>query len=335
MDGAGGSATLADLLMRCIEVVDGSLPEEVLDPWLQAWEADPAGTLFQHPAWCAANLPSVEGQPLIVSGPTATLPLRIEDGVLRFLPDPSVSDLAGPVGPVDREQAAKDMVAALEDLPWTSADLDGLFEEDGWLKPLHDAAESRGWKSTFDAVAVSPAIRLEGDFERYLADLDSKQRHEVRRKGRRLTRELGEWTTRLTDAATLQADLDSFFALHRMAAGDKGSFMTPEHEALFRRVAQATLDLGMLRSSWLETSEGHGLASVFSFKVRDRWLVWNSAFDPEYRNLSVGMVAMAEQIRLACEQGSRIFDLLRGDEEYKYRLGASDVAVFALRWERG
>ncbi|MFP5224447.1 MAG: GNAT family N-acetyltransferase [Actinomycetota bacterium] len=320
--------------MRCTEVVDGSFPEEVLAAWLEAWEADPAASLFQHPAWCAANLPSVQGSALVVGDRTAVLPVRLDDATLRFLPDPSVSDLAGPVGGADRDQAAKDMIAALEEIPWTSADLDGLLEEDGWLKPLHHAAESRGWKSRVEPVAVSPAIRLDGDFDAYLASLDSKQRHEVRRKARRLTREIGEWTTRLSDADSLDRDLEAFFALHRLAAGDKGSFMTPDHEDLFRRVAEATLGLGMLRLSWLEDHDGRGLASVFSFLVRDRWLVWNSAFDPEYRNLSVGMVAMAEQIRLACQAGARSFDLLRGDEEYKYRLGASDVAVFALRWER-
>jgi CelD/BcsL family acetyltransferase involved in cellulose biosynthesis len=46
------------------------------------------------------------------------------------------------------------------------------------------------------------------------------------------------------------------------------------------------------------------------------------------------MVLMAETIRLATEEGCTVVDLLRGDEPYKYRFGATDTEVLELRFAR-
>jgi CelD/BcsL family acetyltransferase involved in cellulose biosynthesis len=43
---------------------------------------------------------------------------------------------------------------------------------------------------------------------------------------------------------------------------------------------------------------------------------------------------MGETIRLAAEEGCSTFDMLRGDEPYKYRFGATDVPLIRLLLER-
>ena len=317
--------------------VDQLAPSHLLDPevlrrWQDAWDRDPDATLFHHPLWTEASVPA-SVHPIFVEAGRSVLAARITpDGVLRFLTDANVTDVAAPIGD---HADAPGLVAALADLDgWSSADLDG-FIGTGWLTPMSEAAAARGWTTSIEQVATSPWIALTGTFDEYLAGIESKQRHEIRRKGRRLERELAPWQTRLTDAATLTDDVDAFVAMHRLAAGDKGSFMTDAHEALFRRVAAVMLEHGWLRINWVETIEGVRLAAVWSFSVRGRWLVWNSAFDPAHRELSAGMIAMAEAIRLACEERCSAFDLLRGDEGYKYRFGAVDEPVHALRITRG
>lgn len=317
--------------------VDQLAPLHLLDPealqrWTAAWERDPDATLFEHPLWTEVSV-SGPVEPTIVEHGSSVLAIRVgADGVLRFLTDANVTDLAAPVGdPVDADGLIADL-ASIEG--WTRADLDGLTGE-RWLVPLEAAMRARGWQVERAEVATTPWIALTGSFDDYLDAVGSKQRHEIRRKARRLERELAPWASRLTTLETRDDDVDAFVALHRLAEGDKGAFMTAEHEALFRRVAAAMLERGWLRLSWVETLEGQRLAAVWSFKVRDRWLVWNSAFDPAHRELSVGMIAIAEAIRLACEERCSVFDLLRGDEPYKYRFGAVDEPVFALRAQRG
>lgn len=304
------------------------LDPEVFRRWESAWERDPEATLFEHPLWIEVSVPAEVG-PVILEAGTSVLAARVgPDGVLRFLTDANVTDVAAPVGdPVD----AVALIGLLAEVGgWRTAELDG-FAGQRWLAPVVDAMRAHGWSVTVDDVATSPWIALSGSFDDYLGAIESKQRHEIRRKGRRLERDLAPWATRVTDAASLDADLDAFVAMHRLAEGDKGSFMTAEHEALFRRVASATLERDWLRLSWLETIDGERLAAVWSFAQRGRWLVWNSAFDPARRDLSVGMIAMAEAIRLACEERCTVFDLLRGDEAYKYRLGAVDAPIRVVR----
>jgi CelD/BcsL family acetyltransferase involved in cellulose biosynthesis len=307
------------------------LDPEVEKRWEEDWMQDPAANIFQHPLWTKLSV-AREVEPIFVNVDGAMLAARIDaQGTLRFLTDANVTDFAAPVGD---PHAATALVNQLDQLAgWEHADLDG-FLGDRWLSPLTAAVAARGWHPAAVEVATSPSVKLPGSFDDYLASIPSKQRHEIRRKARRLERDLAPWRTRLTSPESLQDDLDAFVAMHRLSEGDKGAFMTPEHEALFRRVGAATLDKGWLRLSWLETNDGERLAAVWSFSLRDHWLVWNSAFDPAHRELSAGMVAMGEAIRLACEERCTVFDLLRGDEPYKYRFGAQDAPVRALRFSR-
>lgn len=331
----GGSATLLRSVRR-FPIADGVLDEEAARDWESLWLADPDASIFEHPIWADASVPDT-GPGELILGDGFAVAIRVDSmgkggRTLRFLTDPHVTDYAAPVGP-DGPTVAGRVLAALSELEWQDADLDGV--PPAWAGALVAAAEGLHIAAKREPVAVAPRIVLDDGFEGYLEQIGSKQRHEVRRKGRRLERELGPWRTRLTDQATLSEDLDAFVALHRRSIGSKAGFMTPGHEAFFRRVAAATLERGWLRLTWLETAAGARLATVFSFSLRDRWLVWNSAFDPDHGALSVGMIAMGEAIRLACEDRCRVFDLLRGDEAYKYRLGATDAVVEAVRLERG
>ena len=53
------------------------------------------------------------------------------------------------------------------------------------LAVLQGAAEQRGWRYSQETLQPCPEIPLPGDWETYLAGIDKKQRHEIRRKMRR------------------------------------------------------------------------------------------------------------------------------------------------------
>jgi CelD/BcsL family acetyltransferase involved in cellulose biosynthesis len=64
-------------------------------------------------------------------------------------------------------------------------------------------------------------------------------------------------------------------------------------------------------------------------------LVYNSGLLPEeYGHLSLGIVLLCYNIRHAIENKRKVFDFLRGNEVYKYRMGAKDNPVFMLRAAR-
>ena len=257
------------------------------------------------------------------------------DGTLRFLGNAEITDYLGPIAvPGDRDRFAGAIVRAVADDPaWTSADLMGLADDLAWPDALARAAKDVGLTVEREQHDVCPRIRLSGSFDDYLASLPSKLRHEIRRKARRLAREAGEYQIRLSTPETLDDDLGTFFAMHRSQEGPKGKFMVDEMTEVFTRLAHGFAARGWLRLAWLDI-DGESLAATLSFSERGDWFVYNSTYDHAKRELGPGMVLMGETVRLATEEGCRLFDLLRGDEPYKYRFGASDVGLSRLVFRR-
>jgi predicted N-acyltransferase len=68
---------------------------------------------------------------------------------------------------------------------WQLLDWHNLPEASPTLPALQTEAEKRGWVFRQDRTYHVPSIPLTGDFETYLAGIDKKQRHEIRRKMRR------------------------------------------------------------------------------------------------------------------------------------------------------
>lgn len=319
----------------------GSLTD-IAPEWALLWEADPSSTLFHRPEFALAWIPvsSPAARPVLIEvrdgdDLAGLLTIAVDhDGVLRFLLDPEVTDYLGPISrPEMREVVAESAFEAAATIPgWIEAEFEALDADSGWVEVLSRAAKAAGFEVQEEPMDVSPRVRLGGGFEAYLAGLNGKLRHEIRRKARRLERE-HEYSIRLSDAATLDADLEAFFRMHRASDGPKGHFMHEGSAGLFTRIASDFLRGGWLRLVWLE-SAGAPLAAVFGFSARGTWSVYNSAYDHRHRDLSPGMVVMGEAIRLAAEEGCHTFDLLRGSEPYKYRFGATDVSVRRLRARR-
>jgi CelD/BcsL family acetyltransferase involved in cellulose biosynthesis len=180
---------------------------------------------------------------------------------------------------------------------------------------------------------VCPIIALPGDFETYLASLDSKQRRELSRKLRRA--EAADVTTTIVGPADdLAAEVDSFLDLMQYSTFEKRDWLNAGRRALFHDVARTALDASTLQLMFTSV-EGRRAAALFNFDYKDRIWVYNSGLDPTvFAALSPGVVLTATAIERAIELGRKEFDFLRGDEEYKYRFGAVDSQIFRLRVTR-
>ncbi len=187
---------------------------------------------------------------------------------------------------------------------------------------------------------VSPAIILprpdddsepavQAAWDAYLGSLDKKERHEIRRKIRRVEREAPDAAIRFADgAAGLDADVERFVILHRNSRSDKHAFMSDEMQAYFRAIARVLAGRGWLQLSFLEVG-GEAVASYFCFDYGNDILVYNSGYDPTgVPQLSPGWVLLAQLIEHAIRLGRRRFDFLQGNEDYKYRFGGVDAPVY-------
>jgi CelD/BcsL family acetyltransferase involved in cellulose biosynthesis len=200
--------------------------------------------------------------------------------------------------------------------------LEFVSEESGTLDAMSPVLSAAGYEVQIDRLVTAPRVNLPDGFEHYMQDLDKKDRHELRRKLRRL--ETGRRVEyRVADETERAAALDRFVALHRRSRGEKAEFMTEETERFFRDVAKTLAAQGWLRLGVLNV-DGEDAAVLFGFAYEGTLALYNAAYDPALASLSVGIACHAYSIRSAIEEGLRGYDFLRGDERYKYDLGAMD-----------
>lgn len=306
--------------------------------WTPLVDQDPEATVFHTPRFLELYREGFGAAYLQVAmvrrdeRPVAAAALDLRDGVLTWLGGFDVTDYMGPVGsPEHRRWAARELmeaIAARRD--WSRADLAGMPTKGKWLAALAEAADGVGLPAVVEPSEVAPFVRLPDSYEDYLAELEAKLRHEIRRKDRRLR--AAHPDVRLVDSTpeTIGGDLDRFVELHRGSRGEKGRFMLRGMELFFRRLASALLEEGTFRLSFLET-QGVKIAGAVGFRWRDRFLLYNSAYDHAYAGVAPGMVLVAELIRSAIEEGRRGLDMLKGDLPYKYRFGARARSVSRLR----
>ena len=195
---------------------------------------------------------------------------------------------------------------------------------------LRDQLVEQGLSVDMDEIETCPAIALPADWEAYLGLLRSKDRHEMRRKIRRATSTAHLEYMVTDDVAQLDADLDTFFGLHRLSRehGKRG-FMTEEKAAFFRAMAHRLWPQGWLELAFLQ-ADGVVVAGLCCFTYGTTYAAYNAGYHPDYGQLSAGIVLFANRIHSAIARGFTCFDFLRGDEPYKYRFGATDWPLYQL-----
>lgn len=171
---------------------------------------------------------------------------------------------------------------------------------------------------------VCPVAILCSSWDGYLQMLSKKQRHEIRRKLRR-SQEGVEWEFRsVASEEDLDRDMPVFFRLHELSGREKARFMTADMREYFCAMAREMLRQGVLRLSVFRR-DGVDIAATMSFLYRERFLLYNSGYDPEYAAHSPGIASVAHAIQSAIEEQAVAFDFLSGDEPYKYQFGATNT----------
>lgn len=214
--------------------------------------------------------------------------------------------------------------------PWQVLDLYNILESSPTLPALESAAKQLGWHYHEECLQHSPFIPLPGDWETYLAGINKKQRHEIRRKLRRLE-ESGvpyRWYI-VQDEKELDREINAFLALMALDA-EKQAFLTEVMRSQMRSAIWAAFRAGWLQLVFLEI-EGEKAAGYLNFDYGNQIWVYNSGMDNRFNAYSPGWVLLSYLLQWANEHGRTAFDFMRGNEEYKYRFGAVDRFVLRIR----
>jgi CelD/BcsL family acetyltransferase involved in cellulose biosynthesis len=305
------------------------LRNEYLSAW---WEGLGGGE------WEAGDLFVVTGRNaegvLLGIAPLFCVPQRDGKPVLMLLGSIEISDYLDVIAHPDAlADFTRELLCFLDQQgpsPNMILDLYNLPEWSPTLPALAAAAAALGWSFTKEPLQPCPYIQLPGDWETYLVGIDKKQRHEIRRKMRRA----GEYHLpvhcyMVKDSNTLDEEVEGLFSL--MAKDqEKAQFLTQAMRAQMSRIIQLAYDQGWLQLAFIEVG-GEKAAAYLNLDYGDQIWVYNSGYDPQYREISPGWVLLGYLLKWANENNRRIFDFMRGDEEYKYRFGAVDRWVVRVQ----
>lgn len=233
------------------------------------------------------------------------------------------------VRPGGEEDFYRTLLEALGGWEWDRLELDSLIEDSPTLAHLPEMARGLGYGVAVEYEDVTSGVGLPSDWERYLGLLSKKDRHELRRKQRRLEANT-EWRGYgLRAPEEVMGAFDDFLALMRMSRADKEDYMTPEREGFFRAMARRMAELDRLRLFFMEI-EGRRAAASLCFDYGGARLLYNSGYDPEFSYYSAGLLLHAMGVRDAIESGLGYFDFLRGPEPYKAHLGGRQRSLYRM-----
>jgi len=226
-----------------------------------------------------------------------------------------------------------DFLAANEEIAWTSLEWFNVPEASASLAMLQSETEKRGWNFKLEPFRPVVSVPLTGDFDTYLAGIDKKQRHEIRRKMRRAA-EYGlpvRWYI-LEDENRLERDMEEF--LNLMARDEeKAFFLNPIMREQMMLTARAAWKAGWLQLAFLEV-DGKKAAGYLNFDYQNRILVYNSGLDQQFLELSPGWVLLGHLLQWANEHKRTVFDFMRGDEDYKFKFGGNQRFVMHVQVKR-
>ncbi len=183
-----------------------------------------------------------------------------------------------------------------------------------------------------------PVVSLrEGSFDAWLAGRSAKFRSSMRRLERLFEGEGG--TVRLSTAATLRADVESFVRLHAMRWERRGDSRLT---ALGERLRETLLDVGRvlldeelqqlthpgkrLRLRIMEVG-GEAVCADISIAAGGQIVGFNMGWDERFKRLSAPLLALLDEIRHGFAFGDRCFELGWGGNAYKLRFANGDTPV--------
>ncbi len=192
-------------------------------------------------------------------------------------------------------------------------------------------ATNRTRTATVTVEDPAPAIDLKNitTIDEHLERIDKKDRHEIRRKVRR-----GEGAgVTISVKAHPADDLAEFIKLHRARWGHHGLFTEDEKGArdeafmreLFARAPEDLITIAVARNS-----EFGAFAAGLFLRDATGLRYWNAGGELAARALSPGILLFAHGLQMAINERKVTFDFLRGNENYKYEVGAANVDVLMI-----
>ncbi len=260
-------------------------------------------------------------------------PFMMKNKTLRFIASQEVSDYCDVITPEERRREFYENL--LDYLKTNYSDvakieLMNIKSSSPTLSFLPSLAPEHGFSASCTEAEVAPLLELPSSYEDYMKGLSKKNRHELRRKLKRIESLEEVRITKVTDTRELRSSLETFIALHKEGSPSKEKFWGKKGMSDFFQEIASRLAL----QKWVELNflfyEDRIMAALLNFSYLDQVLFYNVAFNKDYARYSPGLFLFNHCIKQVMSEGKRKADFLRGREKYKYYFGAEDSKIFRL-----
>ncbi|HLM02926.1 MAG TPA: GNAT family N-acetyltransferase [Pyrinomonadaceae bacterium] len=193
---------------------------------------------------------------------------------------------------------------------------------------------TRRFRRNVQTTAVCPQIDLGGGWDAVLKS--SRRASNFKRRLKQLEKMPGFEFRAVTAPAEAVAAFERFYRLHENRwAKDGGSELSghPRLVSFQRDLVEALAGAGLLRFEELWV-EGECRASVYGLDDGRAFYYYNSGYDLDWSNYSVGLVLIGLSVKSAVARGRALYDFLRGDETYKFDWANNQAQLVTLDFSR-
>jgi CelD/BcsL family acetyltransferase involved in cellulose biosynthesis len=203
---------------------------------------------------------------------------------------------------------------------WDIAELDDLHPDSALIKAL--GARLGGQVALEEGARIS-YVELPETWDGYLAKLSSNRRWKLRR-GRKKLHEHKPYRFHLVRSAD---ELERFYPelvrLHHDRwehRSEDFGFSTDGYVGFHRDVMAAMLEADCLRLMLLIGEDETVMAANYCYRWRGGFYFFQGGFARDYERFRIGEVLMGHAIEQAIGEGMQVFDMLRGEHDYKKSL---------------
>ncbi len=218
-----------------------------------------------------------------------------------------------------------------QDKNWDVCSLELLQQQSQSAAWLSRIAQAAGWHVASEK-APNFIVDLPKTWDDYLQMLQPAFRPLLTRYPKRLASRYRVEMIRCQNAADLDAQLQTLFALHQMrwtGQGESGAFANADRRKFYGLMARALLNRGWLEF-WSLMLNGETVAAQFCFRYRQSVYLLQEGFDPKYAAEKIGYALRAHVLQEIIRTGATCYDFLGGADSYKQKFGAREASYIDL-----
>lgn len=246
--------------------------------------------------------------------------------------------------PADDTLALRGFAKFVKSMNWSRLQLENIRSSRRRLQAFTNEFSATDFRTTrrnrtssIDGVdnLICPIVNLPSDFDRYLGDqLSATTRQKIRRYLRKLDSSDDACIVEST-VETRDRDLDAIVSFWEARWAERKGKKVGLLAKKYRRILEQGLEDSILHMPVM-LLRGVPIAAHASYVDAEKrsLLFFIAGRDPSGSAMPVGLLLHAHSIRWAIERGYKTYELLRGNEKYKYSLGAIETFVSCIRIER-